>query len=206
MQQSRGPDHKRLRTVPSLLVQEEEQRVARQRLGTALLQALAHPPSADAEDQWRFGEHGDAVIHLESFAKGDMNAPHGQALFALIDAGCTITADGAAHLLKRLGVWPARMPNAVVRVAMHVTRLCVRQRLHLLFMLLCALAAATCKLCKLFEYLVNDSKDQCLPVMHVGLLQWHYKAAAQVTVLSTCSCAARWLLTTHHKRSKKPWH
>jgi hypothetical protein len=57
------------------------------------------------------------MAHLETFAKGKSDAPHGHAMYALLDTGSQVTIDGAAQLLKRLGVWPKHVPTPVVRAA-----------------------------------------------------------------------------------------
>ena len=109
------------------LSQEKEKREERGAFANALQSALAElSPPADARERWADTEFAPGITHIETFAKGNTDAPHGQALFAMLDTGVQVTADGAAHLLKRLGIWPARMPNAVVRPACAHRRSSVR--------------------------------------------------------------------------------
>ena len=113
------------------LSQEKEKREERDAFASALQSALAESsPPADARERWADTKFAPGITHIETFAKGNTDAPHGQALFAMLDTGVQVTADGAAHLLKRLGIWPARMPNAVVRTACAHRRTILRLPIH----------------------------------------------------------------------------
>ena len=92
-------------------VQEAEQ-AAQRRVVTGALQAAIEAPISQQE--WQKGPHAEALALIESFARGQTGAPHGTALFALLDLGLPTTPDGAAQLLKQVGYWAAHLPNALV--------------------------------------------------------------------------------------------
>lgn len=98
--------------------EQAEQRAAfRSALESALKWAAPRPPPGAVRASWADGPFAEAVAHLETFAKGKSDAPHGHAMYALLDTGSQVTPDGAAQLLKRLGIWPKHVPTPVVRSA-----------------------------------------------------------------------------------------
>jgi hypothetical protein len=99
-----------MRSVVSWLqeVEQEEHR----KVVTGVLRAGLESPQSEKE--WQKGPHSEALALIESFARGQTGAPHGTALFSLLDLGLPATPDGAAQLLKKVGYWPAHLPNALV--------------------------------------------------------------------------------------------
>lgn len=99
-----------------VLLQEQQKQQEREAFAAALQEAIAEErPPADARERWLDSEFAPGIGHLETFAYANTEAPHSQALYAMLDTGVQVTPDGAAHLLKRLGIWPSRMPNTLAR-------------------------------------------------------------------------------------------
>jgi hypothetical protein len=95
-------------------LQEEAVTAKRNRFTSALKDAIAQGSCVATKEQWLSGEHADAIVHLIEFAKEEVAQPHSDALFALMDTGYEVSADGGALLLKRIGIWPRHIPNIVV--------------------------------------------------------------------------------------------
>ena len=96
-------------------LQEKKKAAERANFTKELKQVAALPnPSGD---RWKYGPFAAQIDHLEEFAKNSdvAAAPHADALYALVDMECHITPDGAAHLLKKIGVWDSKIPNTLVR-------------------------------------------------------------------------------------------
>jgi hypothetical protein len=95
-------------------MQEEEVALKRKRFTASLREAIAQQSCTSTKEQWQDGEHADAIVHMIEFAKEEVPQPHSDVLYGLMDTGYAISADGAAGLLKKLGIWPKHIPNAVV--------------------------------------------------------------------------------------------
>ena len=91
---------------------QEAEQAEQRRVVTGALQAAVQAPLS--HEEWLRGPHSEALALIDSFARGQTGAPHGTALFALLDLGLPATPDGAAQLLKQVGYWAAHLPNALV--------------------------------------------------------------------------------------------
>ena len=103
------------RTLAAIDV-EATREVQRRAVAAAITAALEEPKgSKPTPEAWLAGPYAETMTHLKNYAAGQDAEAHGSAVYALLDSGTVLTADGAAQLLKSVGFWPEHLPVSWVR-------------------------------------------------------------------------------------------